>query len=208
MGRRFADAVAYAARLHRDQARKATDVPYLSHPLAVASLVLEDGGDEDEAIAALLHDALEDQAERTSPEEIRRRFGATVARIVLGCSETTGGPRPPWPQRKRTSLEHLATAEPDVVRVSLADKLHNARAVVGDYRRLGEALWDRFNADREAQLWYYRSLAAVFAGRSDSPMADELGRLVAELEDLVARRPGAQAGDGPAGATRSPRAPR
>lgn len=185
VGPRFADAVAYAARLHDGQRRKATAVPYLSHLLAVASLVLEDGGDEDEAIAALLHDALEDQAARTSPEEIGRRFGATVARIVLGCSETTGGPRPPWHERKRAGIEHLATAEPDVVRVSLGDKLHNARALVSDYRRLGEGLWDRFNAGRDAQLWYYRSLATVLARRSDSPMADELTRLVAELERLV-----------------------
>ncbi|CAN5315791.1 HD domain-containing protein [soil metagenome] len=192
-GRRFVDGVAYAAWLHDGQRRKATAVPYLSHLLAVASLVLEDGGSEDEAIAALLHDALEDQGERTSADEVERRFGPTVARIVLGCSETTGGPRPPWRQRKQASLEHLATAEPDVVRVSLADKLHNARAVVTDYRRLGEGLWSRFNAGRDAQLWYYRSLATVFARRSHSAMADELTRLVAELGDLV------EAPEGPRG---------
>lgn len=185
-GRRFVEGVAYAAWLHDGQRRKATAVPYLSHLLAVSSLVLEDGGSEDEAIAGLLHDALEDHGDQTSADEIRRRFGPTVARIVLGCSETTGGPKPPWRQRKQASLEHLAAAEPDVVRVSLADKLHNARAVVADYRRLGERLWSRFNAGRDAQMWYYRSLAAVFARHSDSAMADELTRLVAELEDLVA----------------------
>lgn len=184
-GRRFVAGVAYATWLHAEQRRKATAVPYLSHLLGVASLVLEDGGSEDEAIAGLLHDALEDQSQRTSADEVRRRFGPTVARIVLGCSETTGGPRPSWRERKQASLEHLATAEPDVVRVSLADKLHNARAVVADYRRLGEGLWSRFNAGRDCQLWYYRSLAAVFARRSDSALADELTRLVTELEDLV-----------------------
>ncbi len=139
--RRFEDALAYAARLHAGQRRKGTDIPYVSHLLAVASLAIENGADEDEAIAALLHDAVEDQGGRRRLHAIRRRYGARVAELVAGCTDADVTPKPPWRQRKVRYLEHLRTASPSVRLVSACDKLHNARAILADYRRLGDALW-------------------------------------------------------------------
>ncbi len=179
---RFEDALVYAARVHSGQRRKGTDVPYVSHLLAVAGLVLEDGGSEDQAISALLHDALEDQPERTSPDEIAHRFGDEVARIVEECSDTVTHPKPPWRERKERYLEHLECADEAVLRVSCADKLHNARTILRDVRRHGDEVWRRFNAGREDQLWYYQSLAEVFTRRFPSPLSDELRRVVDDLE--------------------------
>ena len=176
----------YAFDAHASQVRKGTDVPYIAHLLGVASLVLEDGGGEDEAIAALLHDAVEDQGGGARLKDIERRFGKGVAEIVAGCSDTDLTPKPPWRQRKEAYLKHLETAPPEVVRVSLADKLYNARAIVFDYRRLGEELWSRFDPGAD-QLWYYRSLLGVYRRVSDSPLVDELARLVSELEELMSR---------------------
>lgn len=189
LGERFAQAVAYAAQLHRDQPRKNTNIPYISHLLAAASLVLDQGGDEDEAIAALLHDALEDQWQRTSEEEIRRRFGDKVARIVVACSDSLGGEKQDWKPRKEAYLEHLNVQVPDVLRVSLADKLHNARAIVADLRTSGDAVWDRFTGEPMQQAWYYASLAEVFRRRHDSPLVDEFAVVVAELVARAQRAP-------------------
>jgi GTP pyrophosphokinase len=180
---RFADALVYAAEIHESQRRKGTDVPYLAHLLAVASLVLEDGGDEDEAIAALLHDAIEDT--NVTFDDLNARYGPKVAAIVQGCSDTDVLPKPPWRERKDAYISHLAAAPPEVVRVSLADKVHNARSVLFDYRLMGEDLWARFNPDAD-QAWYYRSLVDVFRRVSRSPLVDELDRVVAELERLRA----------------------
>ncbi|HLW49228.1 MAG TPA: HD domain-containing protein [bacterium] len=185
---RFSDAFEYAARLHAAQQRKGGGIPYVSHLLAVAALVLESGGDEDEAIAALLHDAAEDQGGRPQLEEIRRRFGDRVAAIVEGCTDTFQDPKPPWLERKKTYLRHLGEAPPDVRRVSLADKLHNARSMLADYRTRGEGLWGRFDGNRDDILWYYRSLVGAFRESRDQSMAQELERVVTELERLTKRR--------------------
>jgi GTP pyrophosphokinase len=191
---RFEDALIFATRLHGTQVRKGTAIPYAAHLLAVASLVLEDGGDEDETIAALLHDAVEDQGGPATLEAIRARFGERVAGIVQGCTDAETTPKPPWPERKERYLEHLRQAPREVLRVSAADKLHNARAILIDYRTLGDALWTRFNAEagQDNILRYYRALADIFRDRSPGPLAAELGRVVAELHRLA----GAPRGDG------------
>src|SRR5436309_13050206 len=146
LGERFADALAYAADVHRDQVRKSTAIPYVAHLLAVAARVLEDGGREGEAIAALLHDAPEDQGGEARLADIRDRFGDRVADIVEACSDTFESPKPPWRGRKEAYLAHLrdpATAI-DVLRVSAADKLNNATAILRDLRQLGPRVWERF----------------------------------------------------------------
>jgi len=149
--------------------------------------VLEDGGDEDEAVAALLHDAVEDQGGEARLEEIRERYGERVAEIVRECSDTDATPKPPWRERKIAYLGHVPTASAGAARVSLADKLHNARAVLYDYRRLGEQLWERFNPEAD-QLWYYRSLVQAFRRHGVTPLVAELTRVVAEVDELAAAR--------------------
>ncbi len=189
---RFVDALAHAFELHQEQFRKQTEIPYISHLMSVSALVLEDGGDEDEAIAALLHDAAEDQGGTPVLETIRGKFGDAVARIVEACSDSmTENPteKAPWVDRKRTYLAHLkAETRIGVLRVSAADKLHNARAVLSDYRDVREELWRRFNGGRDGTLWYYRSLADVLKQSGYVPrLAAELDRTVSELERLAAR---------------------
>ena len=191
LGQRFDAALGHAARLHRTQLRKATDVPYVSHLLAVASLVIEDGGDEDEAIAALLHDAVEDQGGVAVLDDIRARFGPRVADIVEACSDSLAedpAAKAPWRARKEQYLAHMAEAPAAVLRVACADKLHNARCMLAEYRTMGEALWDRFNGGRAGTLWFYRAVATAFARRPGGPLADELGRVVAELGRLAGAR--------------------
>lgn len=187
---RFVDALTLAVQLHRRDTRKGTSVPYLAHVLAVCALVLWDGGSEDEAIGALLHDALEDQPDRLSREAIAGRFGAEVLAIVEGCTDTPsdykGGQKPPWRKRKETYLAHLERARPEVRRVALADKLDNARAILADYRRDGDSLWKRFNAGKEDQLWYFRELVRIFRSHDASGMLlEEFERTVTELERVV-----------------------
>ena len=184
--RRFVDALAYATEIHTGQSRKGTAVPYVSHVLGVCSLVLEDGGGEDEAIAALLHDAVEDGGGQPVLEEIRRRFGDRVAEIVWACSDTDETPKPPWKVRKARYIDHVREAGPDARRVSCADKLHNARSILRDYRMLGERLWARFSASGDDNLWYYRALVEAFRQPDRSPLFEELARVVGELE--AARR--------------------
>ena len=186
-GPRFEKALVYAARLHRDQSRKVSDVPYVTHLLAVAALVGEDGGGEAEAIAALLHDAVEDQGGLPTLREIRRRFGRRVAGIVRGCTDATVVPKPPWRARKKAYLAHLAGAPPEVLRVSCADKVHNARSVVAELRRRGSALWAKFNGGRDGTLWYYRTLVRTYRRRRGAPrrMVEELARTVREMERLA-----------------------
>ena len=182
---RFDAALAYAVNIHRAQVRKGSGIPYVGHLLGVASLVLEDGGNEDEAIAAVLHDAVEDQGGSPRLADIGARFGNHVAHIVASCTDSDTTPKPPWRERKAAYLAHLRETPPDVLRVSAADKLYNARAILADYRELGEALWPRFNMGREEILWYYRSLVEVFRGRRAGRLAEELARTVEELEKLV-----------------------
>jgi (p)ppGpp synthase/HD superfamily hydrolase len=185
---RFEDALVYANRLHALQTRKGTGIPYLSHLLAVAGLVLENAGDEDEAIAALLHDAVEDQGGQETLSEIRRRFGNRVANIVEECTDADVIPKPPWRARKQAYLAHLRHASASARLVSSADKLHNARAILSDYRELGDDLWKRFNSSKEENLWYYRSLADLFLAMGPSRLAAELDRVVAEMEQMLANQ--------------------
>ena len=177
-------ALAYAADLHRDQVRKGTCVPYVTHLLAVAAIVGENGGTESEVIAALLHDAPEDAGGEPRLAEIRARFGDGVADIVAGCTDTHEDPKPPWRQRKEDYLALLSEAPTPVRLVSAADKLHNARSVLADYRTIGEGLWDRFNGGKAGTLWYYRAVADKLA-EAGGPIVDELDRVVTDLERIV-----------------------
>jgi (p)ppGpp synthase/HD superfamily hydrolase len=181
---RYAEAFAYALELHRNQPRKETEIPYVAHLMAVSGLVLEHGGSEIEAIAALLHDAVEDQGGPPTLAEIQRRFGDEVARIVEGCSDTDATLKPAWRKRKEDYVAHVRRAPASVRLVSAADKLHNARAILADYRVHGESLWARFRGGKEGTLWYYRALADTY--RSALVEGDH-GRLVAELDRVVSK---------------------
>ena len=183
---RFAEATTYAIALHADQRRKASGEPYAAHLLAVAAIVLEHGGSEDEAIAALLHDAIEDCGGAPIRDEIRRRFGPRVVAIVDGCTDADVTPKPPWRPRKEAHLARLREASASVRLVAAADKLHNARALVREYRVRGEALWDHFRGGRDGTLWYYRTAADVLSNVEETPLVEELQRTVAQLERLTA----------------------
>ena len=183
---RFTDALVYVTKLHAQQRRKGTGVPYISHLLGVTAIVLEDGGDEDEAIAALLHDAVEDQGGQRTLAVIRERFGERVAEIVLGCTDADTIPKPPWRWRKEQYIAHVRHASPSVRRVSLADKFHNARAILHDQRQIGNAVFARFTGGVAGTLWYYRTLAHIFLDTNSGPNAAELDRVVAEMEQLAA----------------------
>ncbi len=186
--KRFLEAVHLAARLHANQVRKGTAIPYLAHLLAVTAIVLEAGGNEDEAIAALLHDAVEDQGGAPVLADIRQGFGNEVAEIVEGCTDAYGEPKPPWRERKEAYIKHLANVSPSVLLVSVADKTHNARAILADYRNIGEDLWERFRGGKEGTLWYYRELVAAYritGCERIHGMVDELDRIVSALEHEV-----------------------
>ncbi len=185
LGERFEDALVFAARTHRTQLRKGSGIPYVGHLLGVCSLVIEDGGGEDEAIAALLHDAAEDRGGQRMLTEIRTRFGDNVADIVAACSDTFETPKPPWQERKQTYIDHLGGQPQAVLRVSLADKLFNARAILRDYLLVGDEVWNRFRAGRDGQLWYYRELADLFRRLLPGRMAAELTEVVGELERVA-----------------------
>ncbi len=186
----FAAALAFAAETHARQLRKGGDIPYLGHLISVAGLVIEAGGSETQAIAALLHDAAEDQGGEQTLAAIRDRFGEDVADIVAACSDTFETPKPPWRERKETYLRHLAWAQPDVLLVSLADKVDNARAILRDFQLHGRSLWERFGVhDPEQHLWYYRGLYEIFRDRLDNWLVTELGRVVEELETRVRTAP-------------------
>jgi (p)ppGpp synthase/HD superfamily hydrolase len=179
---RFHDALAYASTLHAAQARKGTEIPYVAHLLAVASIVMEAEGNEDEAIAALLHDAAEDQGGEKALEDIRRRFGETVANIVAECSDTFADPKPEWSKRKRDYIERLLIADQATLLVSAADKLHNARATLRDLRKHGTSVWERFSAKPEQTLANYRALIAAYEeGTPDKRRT----AAVCELRELV-----------------------
>lgn len=182
---RFESALIYATRLHANQVRKGSDIPYISHLLSVAALVLEDGGSEDEAIAALLHDAIEDQGGAKTREEIRQKFGEKVVSIVDGCTDSEVIPKPPWKERKQRYIERLRYASPEVLRVSQADKLHNARSILADWYRGGEAVWNKFKGGKQGTLWYYRSLLAVYQEAGSSFLSEELERVIAQLEQFT-----------------------
>lgn len=181
---RFEEAVTYAIKLHAQQKRKGTEVPYVSHLFSVAALVMEDGGDQDETIAALLHDAVEDQGGRKTLEEIRKKFGNHVAEIVEGCTDSFQFPKFSWKSRKETQLEKLRHATPEIVRVSLADKFHNACAITRDLTNLGRPVWDRFNCRPDELVWYYNELLKIFQVKSNSPLVIEFSGKVDELNRL------------------------
>jgi (p)ppGpp synthase/HD superfamily hydrolase len=182
---RFERALIYATRLHGHQRRKGSGVPYVSHLLAVCALTIEYGGDEDEAIAALLHDAIEDQGGEDARKSILRQFGPRVTDIVEGCTDTDESPKPPWRARKEKYVLHIAAASASVRLVSACDKIHNARSLVMDYRQCGEQLWTRFTGGRGGTLWYYRAMVTALRAAGDSPVVEELDRVVTELETLA-----------------------
>jgi len=182
---RFEAALVYATHVHAGQVRKGTRIPYISHLLAVGALVAEHGGDEDQVIAALLHDAPEDQSGAGRLDDIRVRFGEPVARIVEACSDTFEEPKPAWQPRKEAYLAHLKSAPKEVLLVSAADKLHNARAIVADLRREGGAAFEKFTGKEAGTLWYYDALASEYEARYPGPLADELRRVVQEMRRLA-----------------------
>ncbi len=182
---RFEEALVYATRLHNGQNRKGTGIPYVAHLLAVTALVIEWGGDEDMAIAALLHDAVEDQGGLAILDDIRTRFGERVATIVDGCTDSYTQPKPAWKKRKEDYLNRLKGEPGDIRLVSLADKVHNARSILFDLRKDGVSVLDRFKGGREGTLWYYRALVAVFNEIDNTPQAAELERLVTDIDKLV-----------------------
>ncbi len=196
LGNRFAAAFSVAFRLHRGQDRKRAEdeqdsprIPYVAHLMSVAALVLEHGGDEDEAIAGLLHDGPEDQGGQETLDDIRRQFGPRVADIVEACSDTFETPKPEWRSRKERYLDHLRkTASPSVFLVSMADKVHNLRSVLEDYRRIGDRLWERFTGKRDGTLWYYGELLKVYRNKAPARCAglvEELERIYRELDTAV-----------------------
>lgn len=179
---RFARALAYAERLHARQRRKGSTKPYIGHLMSVASIVIAYGGDEEMAIAALLHDAVEDQGGRKRLREIQRKFGKRVAQIVDGCTDSYTEPKPPWLQRKQEYVARIAREDEDTRLVSAADKLSNARDILQDVRAEGDAAFERFLGKKEGTLWYYRALVSEFRKAGTNPLVDELDRVVTELE--------------------------
>ena len=184
LSHRFEQALVCAAQLHKNQVRKGSGIPYVSHLLSVAALVLEDGGDEDEAIAGLLHDAVEDVGSAEIREEILVQFGERVASIVDGCTESCTIPKPPWRDRKLRYIEQMRGASPSVLRVSMADKLHNARSILADRDREGEAVWDKFKGGKAGTLWFYRSLLEIYRQAGSNFLVSELARIVDRLSSL------------------------
>ena len=184
---KFTEALEFATKLHNHQNRKGTNVPYISHLLIVAGMVLEFGGNEDQAIAALLHDAIEDQGGKSTRVQIRDKFGENVTRIVDGCTDSDTFIKPPWRKRKENYLQHLEQADDSILLVSGCDKIHNAGSILRDYRILGDSLWSRFHGGKEGTLWYYREVLKVFLKHKPGPVADELNRIVTELENLASK---------------------
>ena len=188
----FESALTFAARLHSAQSRKGSDTPYIAHLLSVAALVLENGGGRDEAIAALLHDSIEDQGNdypggaAALRAKIAGDFGRQVLAIVEGCTDADTIPKPPWRERKERYIAHVRHASGAVRLVSCADKLHNARTIVADLRAIGPAVFERFKGGRDGTLWYYESLAEVFIEMGPKALAVELSRTVAVMKSLAA----------------------
>ena len=181
---RFEDALLYAARLHARQVRKVSGNPYIAHLLSVAALVIEDGGSEDEVIAALLHDAVEDQGGDVTRQEIRIRFGERVAAIVDGCTDADSFPKPPWRERKEKFISSLSFASSEVLRVTAADKLDNVRSILISYDDLREGVWEHFKGKKDGTLWYYQAIAQVLCSKMGGALTRSLEKAVAELKLL------------------------
>jgi (p)ppGpp synthase/HD superfamily hydrolase len=182
LGPRFLRAFLFAAEKHSGQARKASTIPYIAHLMGVASLALEAGGDEDIAIAALLHDVVEDCGGAPMLKEVRRRFGKHVAEMVDGCTDADTEPKPPWRERKEKYIRRLKTEAADTRLVSASDKLNNIRSIISDYRAIGESVWSRFNGGRDGTLWYYRTLRDEFLRSKPNRVTREFDLAVKELE--------------------------
>lgn len=186
---RFERALVYATQIHGSQVRKGTTIPYIAHLLAVAATVIEYGGDEELAIAALLHDSVEDQGGPGRLHDVRNRFGERVAKVVAACSDSladiaSGERKAPWRERKEAYIAHLRAADHDILQVSLADKVHNARSILRDLRKAyaGEAIWSRFSQPKGETIWYYENLADAFQAHLPGQLADELGEIVSLLK--------------------------
>ena len=189
LGPRFLRAFVFAAEKHAGQTRKASTIPYIAHLMGVASLVLEAGGDEDLAIAALLHDVVEDYGGAPMLKEVRRKFGNRVAKVVDGCTDADTYPKAPWLERKEGYIRRLKTESADTRLVSAADKLNNVRSILSDYRAVGESVWSRFHGGREGTLWYYRTLRDVFLRHKRNRITRDLELAVNELESLAGETP-------------------
>ena len=184
LSRQFGKALTYVTKIHGGQRRKKTKIPYIAHILGVAAIAMEYGANETEAIAALLHDAVEDCGGAKRLRDIEQKFGKQVAEIVEGCTDTDQTPKPPWLERKEAYVTHVRHAPMPTKLVSASDKLHNVRAILMDYRKEGEKLWSRFNGGKQGALWYYRALVKAFNGTRIRPLVQELDRTLTQLESL------------------------
>lgn len=183
---RFEDALTYACVVHAGQVRKGTGVPYVSHLMSVAALALEFGGDEDEAIAALLHDAVEDAGGKARAADIKVRFGDRVADIVAGCTDADSHPKPPWRSRKEAYISGLSKVSASARFVSCCDKLHNARSIVSDLRQHGNKVWDKFAGGKDGSLWYYQTLGKEYRVLNVCPpLVEELERTLQIMQQLA-----------------------
>ena len=188
LSRQFEKALVYATRIHGGQLRKKTRIPYIAHILGVTAIAMEYGANETEAIAALLHDAVEDCGGEKRLRDIEKRFGKAVAKIVDGCTDTYEKPKPPWLERKKKYIAHLKDSVSSTRLVSASDKLHNTRAILADLRRHGPEVFERFSGKKDGTLWYYRALVTAFREHGDHiDLIDELDRVVTEIEKLIGR---------------------
>lgn len=182
---KFEEALLYATRVHGGQLRQKTKIPYIGHLLGVCAIAMEYGASETEAIAALLHDAVEDCGGAERQREIDEKFGKEVGEIVAGCTDSDQNPKPPWRERKGKYIAHLKTASASTRLVSASDKLHNAQAIVHNLRDDGAEVWERFKAGREGAFWYYRSLVIAFREHGENALVAELDRVVTIMERLA-----------------------
>ncbi len=188
---RFDQALVFASVAHRTQTRKGGSIPYMGHLLAVASLVIENHGDEDTVIAALLHDTVEDQGGLEMLRSVKQTFGERVAAIVMEVSDNEGDPKPPWRARKQAFIDSIPGLSPEARLIALADKLHNTRSTVDEFRRVGELVWTRFHGRRDGTLWYYREVLRAFqlgpgsTGVTNEPLLQDLTRAINELFALA-----------------------
>jgi len=189
LSRQFEKALVYATRAHGDQTRKKTGIPYIAHILGVTAIAMEYGANETEAIAALLHDAVEDCGGERRLRDIERKFGKGVAKIVDGCTDTYEKPKPPWLERKKNYIAHLKDSDSSTRLVSASDKLHNTRAILAELRRHGLEVFGRFSGKKDGTLWYYRALVTAFREHRDhGDLVDELDRVATQIEKLSAAR--------------------
>ena len=182
---KFEEALVYATRIHGGQLRKKTQIPYIGHLLGVTAIAMEYGANETEAIAALLHDAVEDCGGIERLREIEKKFGGEVGKIVAGCTDSFETPKPPWRERKENYIAHLKTASASTRLVSAADKLHNTQAILHNLREEGDDVWHRFKAGKEGALWYYRSLVNAFREHGPNALVEELDRIVTQIEKIA-----------------------